>query len=243
MYDLTNFTLRDMTACGAALRKLGEGARTLEEVAGRTVRYLYEQLTEGPNGPRMCALVRFFKTHPYSDLEESLRARARQLLGDHAAASTLECLVLLATAGDLPAWNVRTASARHRAIPLSSAEMLRTFPMIARLVQQFGLNTADLLEPTADADLFVTPGQHTYNVFHIAEARGSPFVPAQEDFVEPYGIRSVLGFGGLLPTGHLFAIILFAKAPVSRDTAELFKPLALSVKLAVLPFAGGPVFS
>jgi hypothetical protein len=241
MYDLTNFTLRDMTTCGAALRRLGDGARTLEEVAGRGVRHLYERLSAGPEGPPACALVRFFKTQPYGGLPEPLRARARALLRGEAPTAGLNCLILLATAGDRPEWNDREVSAGHAAIPLPSAEMLTTFPMIARLVQQFGLETRAVIEP--GPDLLVTAGPTTYNVFHVAEARGSPYVPAQADFVKPCGIRSVLGFGGLLPAGQLFAVILFAKVPVSRDTAELFKPLALSVKLAVLPFAAGPVFS
>jgi hypothetical protein len=60
--------------------------------------------------------------------------------------------------------------------------------------------------------------------------------------VIPYGIRSVLGFGGILHTGDLFAVIIFSKVPIVRNTAELFKTLALNVKIALLPFAAGPVF-
>jgi len=84
--------------------------------------------------------------------------------------------------------------------------------------------------------------QRTYNVFHVPEAVGSPYVPAQEDFVIPYRIRSVLGFGGMLPTADLFAIILFSKVPISRETADLFKTLALSAKVALLPFVKDAVF-
>ena len=35
MYDLTKFTLKDMTLCGAALRTLGEAAQSLEDVASQ----------------------------------------------------------------------------------------------------------------------------------------------------------------------------------------------------------------
>ena len=51
----------------------------------------------------------------------------------------------------------------------------------------------------------------TYNVFHVPEAFDNPLIPAQEDFVLPYRIKSVLGFGGLLPSGDIFAVILFLK--------------------------------
>jgi hypothetical protein len=47
----------------------------------------------------------------------------------------------------------------------------------------------------------------------------------------------VLGLGGPLPSGDIFAMILFTKVVLSHDVAELFKPLSLSLKLAVLEHA------
>jgi hypothetical protein len=69
MFDLAKFTLRDMTELGAVLRKIGDDATSMEEVANRVVRYLYENLVDPGTGRPECALVRFFKTHPYQDLE------------------------------------------------------------------------------------------------------------------------------------------------------------------------------
>ena len=40
MYDLTKFTLRDMTECGIALRNLSVDAGSMEEVADKIVHYL-----------------------------------------------------------------------------------------------------------------------------------------------------------------------------------------------------------
>ncbi|GIW55159.1 MAG: hypothetical protein KatS3mg082_1563 [Nitrospiraceae bacterium] len=80
------------------------------------------------------------------------------------------------------------------------------------------------------------------NVFFILRAAGSPYVPVQQEFVLRYGIQSVVGFGGFLPSGNLFAVILFTRAETPRETAELFRTLALAVKVAVLPFDGGGVF-
>jgi light-regulated signal transduction histidine kinase (bacteriophytochrome) len=45
-----------------------------------------------------------------------------------------------------------------------------------------------------------------------------------------------VGFGDLLPDGHLFAVVMFSKIPISRETAALFSHLSLSVKMALLPF-------
>jgi hypothetical protein len=163
------------------------------------------------------------------------------LLGSEPLQATLPCLVLLGSTGSRPEWNSPEGSAGHRAIPLASAEMIQRFPMISQLIHQFGIEIGSLLKP--DPALLVDLEQRSYNVFHVAEAQDSPYVPAQGEFVVPYHIRSVVGFGGLLPAGDLFAVILFTTVPVARQTADLFRPLALSVKLAVLPFtrasAGG----
>ena len=46
MFDVTNFSLKDMTVCGAALRDMHLGARSMEETANRIVGYLNEHLTD-----------------------------------------------------------------------------------------------------------------------------------------------------------------------------------------------------
>jgi hypothetical protein len=53
----------------------------------------------------------------------------------------------------------------------------------------------------------------------------------------------VLGFGGILPSGNLFVIIMFSKVPIPRQTADMFKSLTLSVKVTILPFVGKTLFS
>jgi two-component system NtrC family sensor kinase len=41
-YDVTDFTLRHITECGMVMRKMNHGAASMEEVAGKVVRYLYD---------------------------------------------------------------------------------------------------------------------------------------------------------------------------------------------------------
>ena len=89
-------------------------------------------------------------------------------------------------------------------------------------------------DPRLPADL----QRKEYNASHVPEAVGSPYVPAQKDFVIPHGVRSVLGFGRTLATGDLLAVILFAKVHIPRETSDVFKPLAVSVKDAIQPFSG-----
>ncbi len=233
MFDLASFTLRDMTECGAALRKLGVGAHSMEEAANRVVRYLYEHLVDKPSGKPSCALVRFFKTHSYEGLDATLREFANRMLGGRAPLPAMQCLTLLATAGDKPEWNSRGASVGHQAIPLPSPEMVSRAPMISNLIKQLGLEIETVVKP--DPRLLTDLEQRSFNVFHVPDAAGSSYIPAQQEFVVPSQIKSVLGFGGVLSAGSLFAVVMFSKCPIGRETAELFKPLALNVKMAVLP--------
>lgn len=234
MFDLAHFGLREMAECAAQLRKFGTESDSTLEVAERTVRFLYQNLVDD-NRQRSCALVRFFKTQAYATLPADLQSFARSALAAGAESPEMPCLVLLATAGQTPEWNDTGRSQAHRAIPLASTRMIDESPMISQLFRQLGLTAQDVLKP--DPELLVDKHQETFNVFHVPTARGSPFVPAQADFVVPHGIESVLGFGGMLPNGDLFCVILFSKLPISRPTAELFKSLALSVKTSLLPFA------
>jgi hypothetical protein len=234
MSDLKKFTLRDMSELGSALRQLGDGARSMEEVARRTAAHLYEELVDGETGERHCALVRFFKTHRYEALEPELRSFARQMLDDELPTPGMRCLTLLGTAGDQADWNAKEKSTSHRAIPLVSKEMVSQAPMISSLLQQLGVEVEVLL--SANSGLLVEEDQSSFNVFYVPEAGKSRYIPAQEQFVEPAGIRSVLGFGGMLPSGDIFVVILFSKVSIPRETAEQFRTLALNVKTAVLPF-------
>ncbi len=240
MYDLTHFDLEDMVRCGSDLRTQGVGATHMEPVAQAIVNHLYHHLRDGSDGPRACALVRLYKTHSFTDLEPELRQRVRAALPDEPVAA-MKCLTLLATAGDEPAWNDRRSSAGHQAIPLISTAQIDELPMVTQLIRQFGLESASLLN--LDPALMLDLELRTYNVFHVQEALNSPHIPAQTGFVIPYKIASVLGFGGVLPSGELVAVLLFSKVPIPAGTAEFFKTVALNIKVALLPHDGAGVFA
>jgi hypothetical protein len=239
MFDLVHFSLKDMTECGAAIRQLGLHAASFEESAQKIVRYLYTNLMDRATAQPACALVRLFKTHRFDDLDAELQRFAVQRLG-HSPLPFTKCFTLMATAGELPEWNDRACSRRFKAIPISGDGFVAQFPMFSQLVTQFGVDLHALLRPRSN--LLVDAQETTFNVFYVPEAEGSPYVPGQEQFVIPFHIKSVLGFGSVLPSGELFATILFSKVPISRDTADLFKTLALYTKIAVLPFDDQAVF-
>ena len=177
----------------------------------------------------------------YEPLGPELQGFAQGILGHAPESSDMKCLTLLATRGDQSDWNDRGKSAGHKAIPLPSEKFVSQIPMISRLINQFGLDLNAVLRP--DPAIIVDLEQKEYNAFHVPEAVGSPYIPAQQEFVIPTGVQSVLGFGGVLSSGDLFVVILFAKVHIPHETSNLAKGLALDVKSALQPFVEGQTFA
>ena len=240
MYDLTAIGEADIKACGEALKAQVSGARNMEAAANRIVDHLYDNLRDGPSGGNACVLARFYKVHPYGGLQADQQVFARGVLGGEPDSPDLKCLTLLATRGAEADWNQRRKSNGHQAVPMPSEQAVAGVPMVAQLISRLGLEVSEVLKP--DPSIFLELSERTCDVFHVEEAKGSPYIPAQDDFVIPHGVRSVVGFGGVFPDGGMFAVILFSKVAISRAQADLFRALALDVKSAVAPLSAGPVF-
>ncbi|HYH08677.1 MAG TPA: hypothetical protein VEK11_16600 [Thermoanaerobaculia bacterium] len=239
-YELSTFGFNDMMECRGRIRALfADDPPTLEDAAERAVEFLYNEYVDGTGAPA-CALVRFFKTHPYRDLPEDLQAVVRAASPEAAKVPDLRCLTLVATRGDEPDWSSRLTSRGHRAIPLLSVEMVQQAPMIAQLITQLGVPIANVVRPSRA--LLLDQEQTAHNVFYVPRALGSPHIVAQDEFVVRYGIASVLGFGGLLASGDLFAAILFSKVAIPPAVADQFRVVGLNLKIAMLPFARKPLF-
>lgn len=239
-YDLTTFGLGDMLKCSLALRETATSAPTLEASAQRVCRLLYDELRTS-NGDRACALVRCYKTHPYEALEPDLQQFARKVLSGTTPRAEMKCLTLMATVGQAGAWNARHLSRGHRTIPLASPEMVEKAPMISQLIKELGMEITNVLAPSPEIVRELAGKRH--GVFYVENAEGSPYIPAQDDFVLRYGIRSVLGFGGMLTTGELFAVIMFATVHVPAGAADRFKTIALDAKAAFSRYREGSVFN
>lgn len=240
-YDLAAFALGDMVRGGRALRLLAVESASMEEAAQKVTGYLYQHLRDKTSNEHCCVLVRLFKTHPYAGLSQDLRDFAVSMAAGAALNQDTKCLTLLASAGDDPQWNSPRTSKGHRAIPLISEAMVDQLPMIAQLIRQLGLATSDFVRTRAE--IIKELDEKKFGVFHVPVATDSPFIPAQKDFVAAYGIASVLGFGGMLPDGDLFVVIIFARAPIPASTAEMFRTIALNLKLGLLALMDKPVFA
>jgi hypothetical protein len=232
--DVTDFTVGAMLRSGIAIRRCIRGTESLEEAADAVVQYLYGRCTTSVPGERSCALVRFYKTHAYGTLEPDLQRFAARRLGSFHARDDLRCLVLLASAGDERQWNSRHTSRGHKAIPLPSAKAVRAAPMITRLIEDLGLDVESVV--AGAAPIVHGSDTRTYDVFHVEHALDSPYIPAQRDFVVPYRISSVVGFGGQLRSGELFAVILFSRAHIPVRSAARFRAIALDIRSGLFAF-------
>lgn len=232
MYDMTRFTPQDMAKCSLVLRQLGRNTASMEACSQKIVKFIYQHFCSSETGENSCVLVRLFKTHPYGELEDSLQQSVRRLMNHNSPASDMKCWTLLAAAGAEPQWNSRHTAAQNTAIGLVSAELVAQMPTISEIIRQFGLDIPTVIG--TQRERFLQLESAVLNIFHVSEAKGSLLIPEQKSLIIPYQVKSVLGFGGLLPSGSLFAVEILLKVKISQNTAEMFKHLALSVKTALL---------
>ena len=240
MYDLTEFNIRDLSECGFMVRQLGKEAQSMEAASKIIIKYLYDNLVNCQTQERTCVLIRLFKTHSYGKLTPELQKYVQRTLNKTEINHDLKCLTLLATAGEKPEWNYRDKSLGHQAIPLVNEEAISKAPMISQLIKQLGVEPGVFIQP--DPDLFVYLEEEIYQIFYVADALYSPYIPAKKSFVAPFNIKSVLGCGGLLPSGDTFVVLMFLKAELPKATLDLLRHLTLNIKMAILPFDNNSIF-
>ncbi|MDD5598820.1 MAG: hypothetical protein PHV82_12805, partial [Victivallaceae bacterium] len=220
--------------CGMEIRALGKNAASMEDAANEIVRYFFDNFIDSHSKEKACVLVRLFKTHNADELPLPLRKLSNTILHKKTGSGPYKCFTLLASAGIDDVWMDRKRSKAHQAIPLPSEEVVYRIPMIRNLIKQMGLDIKTIIKP--DPKIIMDLSKKTFNVFHVADAINSPYIPAQEDFVKPFGIRSVLGFGGVLPSGNVFVVIIFSRIRIKKYIATMFNTLALNAKIAIMPF-------
>lgn len=141
----------------------------------------------------------------------------------------------MATKGSEEAWNERARSVHHKAIPLPrSQQELEIMPMLAEMFRNMKVNYQRIISPVINDDLSAASLTDGYML--VEETVGSRFIPAQDDFIKPYGIASELGYGGILPSGAIFTCFLFSKSPISHHMADGLRLLSSAIQQALLPF-------
>jgi serine phosphatase RsbU (regulator of sigma subunit) len=236
-FTLGRFGLGDVVSLCAQLPGAVPSKCSMEEAAGALVRFLRDAFRDPESDRPELVLARCFLTVPMEALPEDLRELARTGPSSRPPSDT-RCLTLLGTDGDLAQWCDTRQSVSHRVLPLVSKEAVAAAPMVADLVEQLGLGVERLLD-VAQLEA-AEMAEESLDVFFVPEASGSARVPAQ-DFVGEHVVRSVLGFGGVLPGGDVFVVVLFSRTPVDADVAGMFRTVAMAAKLALLPAVNAPL--
>lgn len=178
-------------------------------------------------------LCRVFITLPFHKLPEDLRRTARAVVEDQVLHSqttdNTAVLTLLGSSGKDLAWCSRHTSRGHAAIPLSSANFVDSIPMVARMLQEMGIDlglTPEAGRPFSEKIL----GTGWVGLFYVDDARtardgaGRRVIPAT-DFVERHSIRTVFGIGKALGNGSIASLVLFTNSLMSRRKVEDLVPL------------------
>jgi hypothetical protein len=106
MFDLTKFSIQDMSEVGDALQQLELKAKNIDELSDMMVRYFFDNLGDTQTGEKSSVMVRFFMTHPYSNLDAELRQSVDKMLDGQSVHQDMKCLELSATAGVQPEWEL-----------------------------------------------------------------------------------------------------------------------------------------
>lgn len=125
MFDLTKFSLQDMSEVGDALQQLELKAKNIDELSDMIVQYFFDNLVDTQTGEKSSVLVRFFMTYPYSSLDTELQQSVDKMLDCQSVDQDMKCLKLSATAGVQPEWNSTTHSKEHRVLPLQNEDILK----------------------------------------------------------------------------------------------------------------------
>ena len=237
-FTLGRFGLGDVVSLSAQLPGAVSPTGSMEEAAAALVRFLRGAFLDPQSHRPELVLARCFLTAPVEALPDELREIAGARSTPPPSPDT-RCLTLLGTDGDLEQWCDHRRSVSHRVLPLVSKDAVAAAPMVAGLVEQLGLGVERLLD-VAEMEA-AEKNEENLDVFFVPEAMGSPRVPDQR-FVRAHGVRSVLGFGSVLPGGELFAVVLFSRTPVDAEVAAMFRTVAMAAKLALLPALAAPLF-
>jgi hypothetical protein len=188
------------------------------------------------------ALARVFVVLPLRTLPAAERAAAEAVAKATARtlAETTPVLALVGTAGNEAAWNDRTQSHGHRAIPLVDAELVQGAPMIAELLASLRVELAQIGRD-APAELRTLTGGLNAR-FYVPDARTTldrqgRHIIAARDFVDRYEIETVFGMGGRYASGALVAAILFTTETLEAREVDRFPSFISTFKMATAEHA------
>jgi hypothetical protein len=198
-------------------------ATSFEDAAQKALQDIYQTFQQADGQP-LFGLVRVFRFGVYTELNSELQAQA--------SADVEHWLALMGTYGAEAAWCDRRQSQGHRAIPANAP----VTPMLRAAFAQIGLKFGEALAQKQHGVQLQRLEDSYTKYFHVPQALGSDVIPAQTEFVIPYGIASAVGLGSVFMGGAQYMFLGFAKAPISVEDANKFAYLAPSLSTLLAYF-------
>jgi hypothetical protein len=231
---LARTTSHDLLDVQDRLRGYLLATSSLEEAAAACVRAIHGEFAES------IVLARLFVSLPFTTLPEDLKRKAWDVVEAQALHPFVHdhtpVLTLLGTYGRDPAWCDRRTSAHHAAIPLCSQSFVDTIPMIARMLQDMGVDLGIGPDPKYARKIL---GSGWTGLFYVEDARiarddhGRRIIPAAE-FVERHNVRTVFGLGKAYASGSIATLIVFTNTLVPRAKIEELAALITLFKAATI---------
>lgn len=205
-----------------------DGLPSMEHAAQVIINAIGNNFVDDQNQP-ITALIRIFYGCSYTQLPDHYRPKANPRVPFW--------LSLMATAGIVAAWNDPLQSRHHQVIPVDDTLSPMFRAAFAETALQLGITAIDDL-PTNQSESGLS------SVFFVPKAIGSSAVTDQAEFVEPYGIQSVLGLGSSFMSGEGFLLLLFSQAPLTQNAAEAIGNLAPFIATLLAAYHGrGSIWS
>jgi len=233
VFNLATFNIDDLARCTKSVNKLGSDSETSADFASSLVTYLYDHFKNEAGKPA-CALIRFFQTMPYANIGKELQSIVDEELQQQQGDDLMTCMILRATRGHIAEWNSTRYSNQHRVIPMPNEKTISRVPMLSQLIRALGFRLTGAGNSVNSADASSKTNQQ--DVLLVADPGDNSIIPEQAGFVVPFGIKSALGLGSLLPSGNMFALLMFTNVDLPVEIRETLKSLLKVINLRLSQF-------
>jgi hypothetical protein len=184
------------------------GQPSFEAISQVVVEEIFKTFRQADDNPTF-GLVRIYRLTKFDELTPAL--------AQSVDTSRQKWITLMGTVGVEPAWCQRLSSQGHQAVPLGENQS----PMVSAALYQLGLDIG-IDVPISNIDLPMQQASFMTRYFHVEQALGSPYIPAQDGFVVPYGIQSVVGLGNGFMSGSLYILLAFSRLAINPTQAMNF---------------------
>ncbi|MDH4187513.1 MAG: sensor histidine kinase [Nitrospira sp.] len=230
-YSWSDMTVKHACEVVARIRQLAATSGSIEQFVQETMEELVNLFRTGEGARSEIVLARCFLTHR---AERSDMAASKEIEWTRGMLSggLGQCLVLVGSASEAGEGNAVGETQWDGEIQVSSPQLAARHLMIAAAFRQMGVNLT--VEPEQLVSDSCVGGGSECNVFMIPIAKGNPYMSAQSEFVERYGITSVLGCVGPCYDGQHFVVVLLLRVPLYVVSVHLSRLFALAVQLGLV---------